>query len=136
MKVLRSRIQGKQDLERRLRKGFKNASDAFDRANQEAIRVPRVWAGFETSVTYRKNGEVIIGAYRDIVDDEDTANSQQMFQGDFITTYSWGSTGDTPVQLVYFGDRRYDTYFAGRDWVQEALDNTDLVAEFKRGYYA
>jgi hypothetical protein len=124
----------KTKIKRKFQQAFKETAIAFYEANQEAINTPHYWEGFENSVTSRQNGEVVVGAYRDIFDLGNLSRSQQMTISNATATISWDGLGITPVVSVFFGDRTADTYTPGRNWVDLALDNIDLAAMFKESF--
>ena len=120
-------------VRRSAQRAFQRTAQAFSDKNQEVIREPRFWKGFENSTTYRQNGEVVQGAFRNIADSYDLANSQTLtFQGD-NASLTWGSSGETPVQAVYFGHRSEDSFTPGRRWTEVARNELDLSFTFK--YY-
>jgi hypothetical protein len=118
-------------VERRFKQAFKSTAIAFNDANTEAILTPHYWEGFENSVTHRQNGEIVVGAYRNIFDLGNLSHSQKMTINNTTATLTWDGLGITPVASVFFGDRTTDAYIPGRNWVEVALDNVNLREMFR-----
>lgn len=123
--------------EKRLENAFKATSRTWDNANQKVIKEPRHWEGFEDSVTYRKNGQVVAGAYRNIQDLGNLGNSQTKtttLVGDYTTTLDWDGNGITNPIDVMFGQYTKNYTVAGRDWVKIALAEVNLTNIFQEEY--
>lgn len=115
----------------RFKAAFRATATAFYEANLEAIGTPHYWEGFEDSITHRKNGEAVVGAYRNILDLSNLSNSQILSISGTTATLTWDGLGLTPAVDVFFGVRSATTYIPGRNWVELALDNVDLVQMFR-----
>jgi hypothetical protein len=124
----------KSEITKRFGIAFRATATAFYEANIEAIKTPHYWQGFENSITHRQNGEVVVGAYRNILDLGNLSNSQQMSISGNTAAISWDGLGITPVVQVFFGDRTSDYYIPGRNWVEVALDNVDLASMFRDNF--
>lgn len=119
-------ISYKQQVLNKHQRAFDASAMAYDRANREVIAQPSYWAGFEDSVTYRRNGEVVRGAFRNIKDLYNLGMSQQLNLSKGKATYSWNGNGKTPVQDVYFGKRTPTSFTPGRRWTEKALQRVNL----------
>lgn len=117
------------NLKKTVEKAFKQTAEAYDRANKEVIQQPRDWgSGF--GVTKRRNGEVVIGGYRNIVDLGNLKDGQTLsFTKPLTATYEWQSN-ETPVSLVYWGYRTKNGFVPSRKWTEEALKEIDLSQVF------
>ena len=120
----------------RYRNAFKATAIAFDNANQEALTQSTYWAGFENSTTYRQSGEVVTGAYRNIADLGNLADSQTMnIRGIGSVVYEWDGNGNTPAQIVYFGARLNNGgIIPARRWSDRALTLVDLPTIFSDNF--
>lgn len=120
-------------LKQKYQDAFENTAKRFDRALRDTIALPRHWQGFEDSVTYRSNGTIVRGAFRNIIDEGNLASSQTTIitNGTMMTT--WQSS-ETPVLSVFFGHRTATGYVAGRDWIEVTLEEFDPVADFISGF--
>lgn len=105
---------------------FEASALEYDRANREVIAQPSHWAGFEDSVTYRRNGEVVRGAFRNIKDLYNLGMSQQLNLSRGKAVYSWNGSGKTPVRDVYYGKRTATSFTPGRRWTERALQRVNL----------
>jgi hypothetical protein len=93
---------------------FKRKVEAQAKARiMENIRVPQQWAdGFGTTV--RRNGDVVIGSFRDIVDTERLVNSLQ-FKWIGLKLFV---TSDVPYfDAVLYGYKKGYTNVPGRDFL-------------------
>ena len=125
----------KQQVVNRYKKAFKQTAIAFNNANQDAINLPSYWAGFEDSTTHRQNGEVVVGAYRDIFDLGNVSTSQNMsVKGIGTVVYTWDGNNQTPVAQVYFGSVNEYGYIPGRRWTDRALQLVDLGQVFQNNF--
>lgn len=89
-------------LRERFIAAFQTSAHAYEQQLQTVFYSPRQWPpGFGT--TYRKNGEVVTGSYRNIYDLGNAARSQQASIGQTSATYSWDGQGKTPMVVVHEG---------------------------------
>ena len=99
----------------------------LDKRFRERIEQPYYWDGFEGRTTYRQNGEVVVGALRNIRDTGSLAVSQDMnIKGEGTIVFNWDGNGHTPVVDVYFGRRTATSYIPGRAWVDTVMAETNL----------
>jgi hypothetical protein len=119
----------------RARKAFLACVDAYDAANQQAIETPRQWpSGFGT--THRRNGEVVVGSYRNIVDLGNLQASQKVeVLSDGISQFTWDGKGETPVALVHEGHAtKGGGYVPARRWTAIAAAEARLGEVFKDNF--
>jgi len=128
-------IPGHSRYRDRLKRATEAMVGAYADSCQAIIREPRRWPGFENFRTIRSDGSVVQGAFRNIVDTEDLANSQQTTTiAPTLYNISWGG-GSTPALGVHGGQVTEDGFFIpGRPWTQIARRETDLVGAFIDGY--
>lgn len=119
---------------KRSRKAFAETAIALNQANQEVISQPQYWPGFENSVTYRQNGEVVRGAFRDIFDLGNIATSQTLNLDTGKASITWDGNSETPVLAVFYGFRTSETYVPGRNWIERALESVDLAQMFSDSF--
>lgn len=114
-----------EDIELNVRSNFKNlAEQAYDKI-EDAVRLKNNWRGFEGSITKRRGdkyirganrgqGRVVRGAYRNIVDTGELANSQNLDTNDNDGVVSYEISFSAPhYNYVRFGTRN----MPGRDFV-------------------
>lgn len=95
-------VSNRNEVRARLLHAFDAAVEQYDKANHDVIQNPRYWGDF--GVTHRKNGDVVAGGYRDIVDLANLDGSQKVEKvSDFVARFSWDGLGETPVALVHEG---------------------------------
>ena len=92
----------------------------LDRQLRLTISTPSYWDGFEQSVTYRKNGSVVVGAFRNIIDTGALASSQSTNINNGTMVVEWSSS-ETPISGVFYGMRTKNSYIPGRDWISKTL---------------
>jgi len=121
----------KLNYKKAVQKAFKDTAQAYNEANQTVFTEPRDWSG-NWGVTKRKNGEVVFGSYRNIVDQSNLKDSQTMTFPDQLTAqYEWNGNGETPATVVYFGAvLNNGGVIPGRAWTEEALEKVDLPQTF------
>jgi hypothetical protein len=97
---------------------------------QATIQNPRQWdPGF--GITYRKNGQVVYGSYRNIVDEGNLANSQQHVVKKFRALYWWTGNGVTPAVLVHDGwTTTTGKKIPARRWTVEAAQGLNIPNQF------
>lgn len=131
-------ISHKKNVVNRLMKGFNKALEAYDEQCHDVIQNPREWSG-DWGTTYRKNGDVVEGGYRNILDLANLDESQRIERtSDFSAELSWDGLGETPAALVHEG---YTTQsgktIPARRWTELAAqeqDYGDIIArEFRKG---
>ena len=77
-------------LEQRIERAAAVMGDRYDQQLHTVIRQPRNWpTGFGT--TYRENGEVIQGSFRNIFDRGDLDNSQSIQHIDRGSRHAWSA---------------------------------------------
>lgn len=118
------------NLNRILKKSFDQTAKRYNEKNKEIIQNPRDWGGgFGT--TYRRNGEIVVGGYRNILDLGNLNKSQKMTINQFSAIYEWSGNGETPAPLVYFGHVTRDGGFVpGRPWADVAANELNLSQTF------
>ncbi|MGK7892350.1 MAG: hypothetical protein AB4372_01535 [Xenococcus sp. (in: cyanobacteria)] len=124
----------KQQVINRARNAFQVTALAYDQANRDVINIPSYWKGFEGRKTHRQNGEVVVGAYRNIRDLYNLGVSQRVTISDFSAVFSWDGNGQTPVIDVYFGRRTINDFIPGRKWTERALENVNLAQMFRDNF--
>lgn len=127
MRVIRNNTaQVKASLERAF---AKTAVDYADRM-QTVITDPRQWpAGFGT--THRRNGQTVVGSFRNIEDLGNLLRSQQFSVSGFLARYQWDGNGQTPVVLVHEGyTTKTGKRIPPRRWTIQALQEIDLSGRF------
>ena len=112
-------------------RAFKRTANDLNEALHSTIVSPRNWSGFEQSVTRRKNGEIVRGAFRNIEDLGNLESSQDMQVNGFKATYRWDGNGQTDVISVFFGHRSGDSFVSGRDWITPTLAEIDIPFTYK-----
>jgi hypothetical protein len=124
------RIKHHQQLRERIVKGMDSVSDAYQSAMLQTISEPYQWPdGF--GVTHRRNGEVVVGSNRNIVDLGNLKNSQTMFRQGLKTTYEWSGMGETPPVIVHEGATLANgTQIPPRRWTEVAVDKVDWQGLF------
>jgi len=124
------------NIDKAIKSAFRETALELDRANRAIITEPRDWGnGF--GVTHRRNGEVVVGGYRNIKDLGNLKNSQrlQISESGKSATISWNGNGETPPALVYFGHATQNGgYVPGRPWVKVALREIDLSQTFANAF--
>ena len=127
------RIPLKTDLEDRILSGIDAVSDAIDDAIHEVIETPSQWdEGF--GVTRRRNGEIVVGSYRNIVDLGNLDQSQEMTREGLKTTWEWDGLGETPAVLVYTGYTTKNGRVPGRQFPERGIDQVDIQEVFNQGF--
>lgn len=130
MMRLKSRVSKLPKLEKAINKAFIHTAETLDTKFQEIISEPRYWSGFEESITYRANGSVVMGAFRNIEDLGNLKSSQDMTFKLNSVVYSWDGEGVTPVLSVFYGHRTESGFVPGRDWITPAKNELDLPQIF------
>lgn len=127
------RIPLKTDLEDRILSGIDAVSNTIDDAIHEVIETPSQWdEGF--GVTRRKNGEIVVGSYRNIVDLGNLDQSQEMTRDGLKTTWEWDGLGETPAVLVYTGYTTKNGRVPGRQFPEKGVDQVDIQGVFNQGF--
>lgn len=125
-----NRLRVKANLKKAFNQTARELSDKF----QEVISTPRTWDGFEGSVTYRANGSVVSGSFRNIEDLGNLLSSQNSEISSNKATYSWDGNGLTPVLSVFFGHRTETGFVSGRDWITPAIEELNIPLTFKENF--
>lgn len=95
-------VSHRQAVVDRLQSAFAYTADQYDKKMTEVISSPRLWPG-DFGTTRRKNGEVVSGNYRNIVDLANLKDSQNLSVDKFRAIYEWDGKGETPVVVVHEG---------------------------------
>lgn len=120
------------DNKDRIKKAFVKTVQQVSDKNQEVLREERYWKGFEGRVTHRQNGEVVVGATRNIVDTSNLANSQQVSVEDLKAAISWDGNGQTnPIEVHEGIVRPQSGWIPGRPWVRVAIAEENWGEKFK-----
>lgn len=120
-------------LTQQLINGMDSLSDAINDAIAYTIETPEQWdAGF--GVTHRKNGEVVVGSFRNIVDEGNLQMSQDMTREGLSTTWEWDGNGETPVDLVYTGYTTANGRVPGRQFPERGIEKVNIGEEFEKGF--
>lgn len=133
MKIKSHRAQ----VNSRFAQGFKAAFEEFNRANEEAITEPRYWGG-GFGRTFRQNGEIVVGGFRNVVDTSALKDSQSP---EIIETgkgrITWDGNGETPAADVHEGYTTESGHrIPARRWTRVAADEGNIVEEFIEGFKA
>lgn len=128
-------VSNRSEIRKRLLHAFDAATDAYDKANRKVISDARDWgSGFGT--THRRNGEVVVGGYRNIVDLENLAQSQKVEPiGDGKARFSWDGNGETPAAIVHEGATLQNgTQLPARRWTRISAIEGRIGEAFKEGF--
>lgn len=128
------RIKHHYRLKQKLLAGVDAVNNAYQSAMTTVISEPRQWPyGF--GITYRQNGEVVEGSFRNIVDLANLKNSQSMIREGMRTTYQWDGMGETPPIIVHEGATLPSgKQIPPRRWTEVAADELDWQAAFISGF--
>lgn len=109
---------------------FQGVAEQYDRRLRMVIETPRQWeAGF--GVTERKNGETVVGSYRNIVDLGSLRDSQRYLVSGLKAVYLWDGDGKTPAVLVHDGyTTRSGKKIPARRWTVEAAQELRIPETF------
>jgi len=123
-------ISNKQDIINRISRSFEATVQRYDEAMKEIIANPRQWGDFGT--TYRRNGEIIVGGFRNIVDLENLQNSQRFeMVNPFLARFTWDGNGKTPVTLVHEGyTTKTGKTIPARPWTTYGIIEGELEKTF------
>lgn len=111
----------------RVSKGLVATSEQLISDCNEVFDNPRLW-GHGFGVTHRRNGEVVVGRFRNIVDTGELRNSSEV--RDRSQTSKQVAWTAEHAEEVYFGEGRKP----GRKWVDYGIDEQNLKAAFVRGF--
>ena len=130
MKSLKDRIHSK------INRAFQSAIEDLGGGFRDKITTPQTWEGFENSITVRQNGEIVRGAFRNIVDSSNLRDSQTIvFQPDGTAEISWDGKGITPAaQVLLGGVSESGVFIPGRDWVSPVLYEKAFSERFLEKY--
>jgi hypothetical protein len=128
------RVKNHKELHRAIANGMEAVSNAYGDKMQQVITEPRQWeAGF--GITHRRNGEIVVGSFRNIVDLGNLKQSQTMDRQNLKTTYEWDGMGETPAVIVHEGATlRNGNEIPPRRWTEVAADDMDWAKEFAQGF--
>ena len=127
MKIKSNRIK----IQRQSREALLEAGVQFNQAMKDVFNNPYYWVGFENSVTRRQNGQIVAGAFRNIFDTGELANSQVARFGTDKVEYAWTAEY---ASSVFFGHRTGNMFIPGRNWVQAALDSFDVSEAYVNAF--
>ena len=84
-------VNHKDEILSRFARAYAKTEQSYDDACRDAITTPRDWPeGF--GVTHRRNGSIVSGSHRDIVDLGELRDSQSYQRTDeYKTEYSWSA---------------------------------------------
>lgn len=133
MRVLSSNAS---QIKQRLESAFEATAIAYGEQMQAVITEPRQWPdGFGT--TRRRNGEVVVGSYRNIRDLANLQQSQDLQVSGTVARYEWDGRDVTPPVLVHDGfTHKSGKRIPGRPWPEVARQELDLTATFVNRYKA
>jgi hypothetical protein len=122
-----------EDYEKRIINGMDFLSEAIDNAILETIVFPSQWEpGF--GITHRRNGEVVIGSYRNILDLGNLGESQNMTREGYKTIWEWDGLGETPASLVYTGYVTTNGRVPGRPFPDVGVSKVNVRLQFLKGF--
>lgn len=127
-------ISNQAEIMARVEQAFAKTADAYGAEIQQVIREPRDWGdGFGT--TYRRNGEVVVGGFRNIVDEANLAGSQTLDVNGLTATYTWDGNGITPAAIVHEGAVLSNgTIIPARRFTEVAANQMNFGAVFVDAY--
>lgn len=128
------RKSNRKKVRRDLVRAFQDTMRQLDSEFQDVMTVDRYWAGFEGSETKRQNGEVVSGAFRNIVDLNNAAGSQKLELSDSRAVFTWDGNGVTPVYSIFFGHRTETGFVPGRDWITPAISDSNVEYTMTRNF--
>lgn len=127
-------ISHRADVVDRLQAAFAYTADQYDKKMTEVIDSPRLWPG-DWGTTFRKNGEVVSGGYRNIVDLSNLKTSQDFSVNGFTAIYEWDGKGVTPVVIVHEGAALSSGHrIPARRWTHVAAQEMDFADTFISGW--
>lgn len=129
-------ISHRSELNRRFAKGHEAVVAEYYQVCQLVLIGRRYWRGFEGRVTRRKNGEVVVGAYRNIKDLGNLARGQEVRNvGNFKVQFVWTGSGKTPPIVVHEGATlKNGTRIPARRWTRVAAREARWGEAFVRGF--
>lgn len=121
-------ISHKQDIINRFKAAYRGCELAYDDANRQVIEEIRDWPqGFGT--TYRRNGEIVVGSTRNIVDTGELRDSQSYQRPDeYKTEYSWSAGHALYVHEGY--TTKSGKQIPARRWTEVAAEESNLPQVF------
>jgi hypothetical protein len=121
------------DYEQKVLAAIDAVSNAIDDAILETIVFPSQWEpGF--GITHRRNGEVVVGSYRNILDLGNLGESQNMTRQGYQTIWEWNGLGETPATLVYTGWSTANGRVPGRPFPDVGVAKVNIKQEFYKGW--
>jgi hypothetical protein len=121
------------EYEQKVLSGMESLSIAIDDSILETIVFPSQWEqGF--GITHRRNGEVVVGSYRNILDLGNLGESQNMTRDGYKTIWEWDGLGETPATLVYTGYSTASGRVPGRPFPDVGVSKVNVKAEFLKGW--
>lgn len=133
--MVKMKTKRHKNLEKCITESFKSTVKAYSNKNQEIFEEPRQWGQF--GITHRRNGEIVVGGFRNIKDLGNLKNSQNLeFLNDYEAQLSWDGNGETPPTLVFYGYRTKNSFVPGRPWTNVALEEMNLVDVFRENFNA
>ncbi|MGL5076883.1 MAG: hypothetical protein ACRDBG_13810 [Waterburya sp.] len=132
---MKSLGNNKQSILKANKSAFTKMVNQVGEAIQQTMTEPMHWDGFERSITNRKNGELVVGATRNIVDLGNASGSQSTTISGNSATISWDGNGETPMQDVYFGAVNDNGKFIpGRPFVHRTLASVNIGEMYISNY--
>lgn len=83
----------------------------------QAMKTPYSWSG-AWGVTYRKNQEIVVGNYRNIVDLGDLLSSRKVTIDGLNAHISWSA--DHAAKVFFGSPKPSGGFIPGRNWVERA----------------
>jgi hypothetical protein len=130
------RISNRKEVDKRFLAAFRHTAEVYATQMQKVFHEQRQWPiGFGT--TFRANGEVIKGSYRNIYDLGSLANSQRVNIQGAQAFYSWDGGGVTPAVIVHEGATLTNgRRIPARRWTLQAAKELDFAQVFCAGWQA
>jgi hypothetical protein len=118
----------KAEIIKRFANAYRACEQKYDEANREVIETVRDWPqGFGT--TYRRNGQIVVGSTRDIVDTGELRDSQSYQRVDeYRTEYSWSADHALLVHEGY--TTKTGKRIPARRWTEVAAEELNIPQVF------
>jgi hypothetical protein len=129
-------MSNRAECDRKFLAAFKHTAESYSDQMQKVFREKRQWpVGFGT--TFRANGEVVSGSYRNIYDLGALANSQSLRVQGATAYYLWDGQGVTPPVIVHEGATLTNgRRIPARRWTWVAARELDFAQVFRAGWLA
>lgn len=121
-------VSYRQDIIDKFKAAYRACEAGYDAATRQVIEEARDWPeGFGT--TYRRNGQVVTGSYRDIVDLGELRDSQNYQRTEeYRTKYSWSAEHALYVHEGY--TTKSGKQVPSRRWTEVAAEEKNLPQVF------